>query len=65
MEQDIIKRLEVQEEIIMRTYASVEKMRKYMMWTGIITVAFIVLPMVGLIFVIPKFMDTYSSILGV
>ena len=55
----------MQEEMI-RTkvemiYQSVEKTRKYMLWTGIITVALIVLPAIGLLFAIPSFIGQINS----
>ncbi len=34
------------------------------MWTGIITLALIVLPLIGLLFMIPTFLSSYSSILN-
>lgn len=37
-------------------FASVEKMRKYMMWTGIITIAVIVIPLLILPLFIPSFL---------
>ena len=36
-------------------YVSVETLRKYFLWTGIISVALIVLPLIGLLFAIPSF----------
>jgi hypothetical protein len=40
-------------------YVSVEKTRKYFFWTMIITVAVVVLPLIGLFFAIPSFMKNY------
>lgn len=45
-------------------YESVEKTRKYfliVMWS---TIAMVVLPLIGLIFAIPTFLEVYSSSLG-
>ncbi|MBX4198347.1 hypothetical protein KW782_03375 [Candidatus Parcubacteria bacterium] len=42
-------------------YASVEKTRKYFFWTMIITIALFVLPLIGLVFVIPSFINTYTT----
>jgi len=42
-------------------YASVEKTRKYLMWTGIITLAVIVLPLIGMLFVVPSFLGNYTT----
>ena len=41
-------------------FKSAEKMRKYFKWTLIISVAVIVLPLIGLIFVIPTFLNAYN-----
>lgn len=41
---------------------SIDKLRKIFLWTLIISVAIIVLPLIGLLFVIPKFLSSYSSI---
>ncbi len=39
-------------------YVSVEKTRKYFLWT-MISVALFVLPLIGLMFVLPSFMSNY------
>jgi len=48
-------RLQTLETKIDEMYVSVEKLRKYFLWTGIITVALIVLPLIGLLFALPSF----------
>jgi hypothetical protein len=40
-------------------YKSVEKTRKYFLWTLILSVAFFVLPLIALMFVIPSFLQNY------
>jgi hypothetical protein len=55
-------KIEALEKKIDAIYVSVEKTRKYMMWTAIITIAVIVLPLLGLVFVIPQFLSYYSNI---
>jgi len=42
-------------------YHAAEKARKYLFWTGVVTIAFIVIPLVGLLFVIPSFINTYTT----
>lgn len=44
-------------------YDSVEKTRKYFLWTLIITVVMIIVPLVGIAVLIPKIIGTYSSLL--
>jgi hypothetical protein len=40
-------------------YVSTEKTRKYFLWTMYITIALVVLPVIGLMFAIPAFMTNY------
>ena len=53
--------IEEQQEKIDKVYASMEKMRKYFLWTLIITIVVFVLPLLGLIFVIPSFIQNYTT----
>jgi predicted ferric reductase len=62
MEPELTQRLATLEEKVDKMYASVEKLRKYFLWTGIITVLLFVLPLIGLVFAIPSFLSTYSQI---
>ncbi len=59
MEPDISARLTALEEKIEKIYVSVEKTRKYFLWTMIISVVVVVLPAIGLVFVIPYFLNSY------
>jgi hypothetical protein len=61
MEQEILTRLQKNEEKLEKIFISVEKMRRYFLWTLVITVLMVLLPAVGLLFAIPTFMDTYSQ----
>lgn len=47
-----------------QAYQASEKVRKYLFWTGVITVALIVLPLVGLALVIPQFISSYPTTLN-
>lgn len=47
-----------------RAYQAAESTRKYLFWTGVVTIVLFVLPMIGLAFVIPQFMDSYTSTLN-
>lgn len=62
MEQEILERLKKNEEKLEKIFVSVEKMRRYFLWTLIITVVVVLLPAIGLIFAIPKFIETYGQI---
>ena len=61
MEPTIQNKLEELERKVDAIYVSVEKTRKYILWTAIITVAVVVLPLIGFIFVIPSFINTYTT----
>ena len=62
MDQETLNKLEILEKKIDAIYSSVEKTRKYFLATLIVTIAMIVLPMLGLIVVIPMFLKTVSSL---
>jgi len=64
MEEDILKKLDEQEIKLNNIYVSVEKLRKYFLWTLIITVAVIVLPLIGLIAIIPWFLKVMGAAYG-
>ncbi len=61
MEQEILKKLEENAALLEAVYKSVERMRKFFMWTLIITVVVIVLPLIGLVLVIPQFLNSVTG----
>lgn len=61
MDEETKLKLKEQGEKIDAIYKSVEKTRKYFQMIFWITILTIVLPLVGMIFVIPKFLGIYSS----
>lgn len=65
MDPETKERLEALQKRVEEIYISVEKTRKYLLWTLIITVVMIVLPLIGLAIAIPIFMRTLSSGLGI
>ncbi len=60
MEQDILKKIEDQNRKLDAIYQSVEKTRKYFMWTLIVTLITVVLPLIGLVFAVPIFLQTLN-----
>ena len=62
METDIIAKIEETQKKIEEVRLSVEKMRKYFLWTLIISLGLIIIPLIGLAFAIPKFLGLYSNI---
>ena len=47
-----------------RAYRSAEAARKYLLWSGIISTALIILPLIGIAVAISQFFGPYSSILN-
>ncbi len=61
MDTELKQIIDDQQKKIDAIYTSVEKTRKYLLWTMIATIAFFVLPIIGLLFVVPSFMASYSA----
>lgn len=59
MKQEEFQALE-QDKKLDEIFKSAEKMRKYFKWTLIISVAVIIFPLIGLLFVIPQFLSMYN-----
>ena len=60
MDPETLKKLDDLEKKIDAIYKSAESTRRYFKITLIISIAVIVLPLIGLIFVIPYFLKTIS-----
>ena len=64
MEEELLQKIKENKELLDKIYVSVEKTRMYFLWVLIVSVVVFVLPLIGLFFVIPSFLDTYSSLDG-
>ncbi len=62
MDEETKRQMATLEMKIDAIYATTEKTRKYFLWTLIITIALVVVPAIGLVFAIPSFVSTYSSL---
>ncbi len=62
--EELKKKIEEQGLKIDEIYKSVEKTRKYFLTMIWITVIGLVVPMIGLAFVLPSFMNNYVNTLG-
>jgi type IV secretory pathway component VirB8 len=60
MDQEAKQAFDEQNKKLDAIYRSAEKTRKYFKWTLIISIAVIVLPLIGLIFAIPAFLKTIN-----
>ena len=64
MQPDISTQLKALEEKVDKMYISVEKTRKYIFWTVIITLVFILLPLIAIPFAIGPLLSSYSQALN-
>lgn len=62
MDQEILQKFEEQAKKLEEIHQSVEKMRKYFLWTLVISVIVVVLPLLGLFIVIPQFLNLYGDL---
>lgn len=58
---EVLKKLAELETKVDAVYKSAEKTRKYFLWTIIGSVVVFLLPLVGLIFVIPQFLNSLGG----
>ena len=58
---EVLKKLAELEQKVDAVYKSAEKTRKYFMWTLILSVVLFVLPLIGLLFVIPQFINSVGG----
>ena len=59
MDPQLQERITVLETKIDKITTSVEKIRRYFFWTMVISIGVVVLPAIGLVFVVPYFLNTY------
>lgn len=58
-EEQILEILKENRKIAKLTYKAAEKTRKYLLYTAILTVLAFILPVLGLIIIIPIFLNSY------
>lgn len=61
MEQEIFEKLQKMEQKVDTMFASIEKLRKYFLWTIIVTFATIILPLAVLAVAAPWMLGTLSN----
>ena len=62
MDQEVLQKLKELEQKIDENIKITRQMRRYFFWTLIISLAMIVFPLIGLIFVLPQFISTYGNL---
>lgn len=65
MEQEILRQIALQNEMLQKVFVSVEKTRKYFMWTLIVTLVLFALPLIGLLFAIPMLLNGLNTMLAI
>lgn len=63
-EEQIMEMLKQNREAMEKVYSSVEKTRKYFLYSLIITIVMFVLPLIGLVIIIPMFLSSYVGALN-
>jgi type II secretory pathway component PulF len=59
---DVSKKIEELGQKLDEIHRSVDAMKKFFMWTLIVAAVLFVLPLIGLILVIPQFLSIYSGL---
>ncbi len=62
MDTELQKRIETIEKKLDAIYVSAEKTRKYFLWTIIATIVTLVLPLIGLMFVLPQYIAQLEQV---
>ena len=62
--EELVKQVLEQRILIDKIYISVEKTRKYFLWTMIATIVAFVLPLIVAIIILPMIMNSYTSLLS-
>ena len=65
MEQDLLEKLNQLEQKVEETRILAQKTWRLFFWTMVGTVVMFVLPLIALVFVIPYFLKTLNSTLGI
>lgn len=60
--QILLQKIEAQSGELAEIKKSLKKIQNYFLWTFIITILVVVLPALGLLIAIPKFLATFSEI---
>lgn len=64
MDEQLLQKLQAQDEKLDQIHQSVEKMRRYFLWTLIATLVTFILPLIGLAFIIPFFLSSLGAAYG-
>lgn len=58
------EQLELQQQALAKIYKSVEKTRKYILWSVIGTLVTLVIPLIAVAIILPRVINTFQTSLG-
>ncbi len=64
MEKEILKKIADQDKKLDKIYSSVEKARKYFLFMLIVMAIMLILPLIGLIIMVPQMISMYTDVLN-
>ena len=64
MEEEIKNQFDKHQELLEKIYNSVEKTRRYFLWTFIVSLVVIIIPFIILMFMLPSFINNLTPNLG-
>jgi hypothetical protein len=59
---ELATRLDAIEAKVEQAFVAADKARRYLFWTGVVSVVLFVVPLIGLVFALPSFFNYYSTI---
>jgi hypothetical protein len=62
MEQEILNKIKEQDEKLDEIISNIKRIKKVLFWKFIITLVLVILPIIGISFAIPKFLEMLTSV---
>ena len=62
IEPELLAKLDAIEAKAEAAFEAADKARKYLFWTGVVTVVLFVVPLIGLVFALPSFLNYYQQV---
>lgn len=59
---ELAARLDAIEAKVDAAYKAADKARAYLFWTGVVTIVLFVVPLIGLVFALPSFLNYYGTL---
>jgi uncharacterized membrane protein len=62
MEQEILNKIKEQDEKLDEIISNIKRIKKVLFWKFIITLVLVILPIIGISFAIPKFLEALTNV---